>query len=141
MRWALLLAIDIADYMGMAVDGTGAISPVHIPSLANYPKDFIEPMLPWLEEFTLDIGNGETFKPYDPNASQRIVEYAKGRGYKFPEDPGTSGQGVWQWLVQVRARRGRKAAGQERLQQERRRQVAAARRHTLEDRVPDRTPI
>ena len=44
-------------------------------------------MLPWLEEFTLDIGNGETFKPFDPNASQRIVEYAKGRGYEVPDDP------------------------------------------------------
>jgi hypothetical protein len=41
VRWALLLAIDIADYMGIAVDGTGALSPVHIPSLSNYPADFI----------------------------------------------------------------------------------------------------
>jgi peptide/nickel transport system substrate-binding protein len=87
VRWALLLAIDIADYMGQAVDGTGALSPVHIPSLSNYPADFIQPMLPWLEEFTLDIGNGETFQPFDPNASQRVVEYAKGRGYEVPEDP------------------------------------------------------
>ncbi|MCB0151021.1 MAG: ABC transporter substrate-binding protein, partial [Caldilineaceae bacterium] len=54
VRWALLLAIDIADYMGIAVDGTGALSPVHIPSLSNYPDDFIKPMIPWLEEFTLD---------------------------------------------------------------------------------------
>ena len=87
VRWALLLSIDIADYMGIAVDGTGALSPVHIPSLSNYPDDFIKPMLPWLEEFTLDIGNGETFQPFDLNASQRIVEYAKGRGYDVPDDP------------------------------------------------------
>ena len=87
VRWALLLAIDIGDYMGIAVDGTGALSPVHIPSLSNYPADFIKPMLPWLEEFTLDIGNGETFKPFDPDASQRIVEYARGRGYEVPDDP------------------------------------------------------
>ncbi len=87
VRWALLLAIDIGDYMGIAVDGTGALSPVHIPSLSNYPEDFIKPMLPWLEEFTLDIGNGETFQPFDPDASQRIVEYAQGRGYDVPDDP------------------------------------------------------
>jgi peptide/nickel transport system substrate-binding protein len=87
VRWALLLAIDIAEYMGMAVDGTGALSPVHIPSLSNYPDDFIKPMLPWLQEFTLDLGNGETFKPFDPTASQRVVEYAKSRGYEVPEDP------------------------------------------------------
>lgn len=87
VRWALLLAIDIGDYMGIAVDGTGALSPVHVPSLSNYPEDFIQPMLPWLEEFTLDIGNGETFQPFDPDASQRIVEYATGRGYEVPDDP------------------------------------------------------
>ena len=92
VRWALLLAIDIADYMGMAVDGTGALSPVHIPSLSNYPADFIQPMLPWLTEFTLDIGNGETFQPFDPDASQRIVEYAKGRGYEVPDDPAAQGK-------------------------------------------------
>lgn len=87
VRWALLLAIDIAEYMGMAVDGTGALSPVHIPSLSNYPEDFIRPMLPWLEEFTLDLGNGETFQPFDPDASQRVVAYAQSRGYAVPEDP------------------------------------------------------
>lgn len=92
VRWALLLAIDIADYMGQAVDGTGALSAVHIPSLSNYPTDFIQPMLPWLEEFTLDIGNGETFQPFDVNASQRIVEYAKGRGHEVPDDATEQGK-------------------------------------------------
>jgi peptide/nickel transport system substrate-binding protein len=87
VRWALLLAIDIGEYMGIAVDGTGALSPVHIPSLSNYPRDFIAPMEEWLSEFTLDLGNGETFQPYDPDAPQRIVEYAKGRGYDVSDDP------------------------------------------------------
>ena len=86
VRWALVLAIDIAEYLGMAVDGSGAMSPVHIPSLGSYPENFIKPMEPWLSEFTLDLGNGETFKPYDPDAPMRVVEYAKGRGYVFPED-------------------------------------------------------
>ncbi|MBN2146414.1 MAG: ABC transporter substrate-binding protein [Anaerolineales bacterium] len=87
VRWALLLAIDIAEYVGQAVDGTGTLSPVHIPSLGSYPANFIDPMQEWLSEFTLDLGNGQTFKPYDPDAEQRIVEYAAGRGYVVPEDP------------------------------------------------------
>ena len=97
VRWAMLLAIDIGDYLGIAVDGTGVLSPVHIPSLSNYPKDFIEPMLPWLEEFTLDIGNGETFQPFDVNAAQRVAEYAKGRGYDVPDDPDAQAKlfGYW----------------------------------------------
>jgi peptide/nickel transport system substrate-binding protein len=87
VRWALLLAIDIAEYEGQAVDGTGTLSPVHIPSLGSYPANFIAPMESWLEEFTLDLGNGETFQPYDPDAPQRVVDYAKERGYVVPEDP------------------------------------------------------
>jgi peptide/nickel transport system substrate-binding protein len=87
VRWAMLLAIDIAEYMGIAVDGTGAISPVHIPSLGTYPRDYIQPMEDWLSEFTLDLGNGETFQPYDTDAAWRIVEYAKSRGYVVDEDP------------------------------------------------------
>jgi peptide/nickel transport system substrate-binding protein len=92
VRWALLLAIDIAEYMGVAVDGAGAVSPVHIPSLGSYPEDFIAPMEEWLMEFELDLGNGETFRPYDPDAPQRIVEYARSRGFVVPEDQAAQDQ-------------------------------------------------
>ena len=92
VRWAMLLAIDIAEYMGVAVDGAGALSPVHIPSLGSYPRDFIGPMESWLSDFELDLGDGETFKPYDPDAPQRIVEYARGRGYVVPEDQAAQDQ-------------------------------------------------
>lgn len=92
VRWALLLAIDIGEYVGQAVDGTGTLSPVHIPSLGSYPQDFIIPMEEWLSEFTLDLGNGETFQPYDPDAPLKLVEYAQGRGYVVSEDPATIDQ-------------------------------------------------
>ncbi len=97
VRWAMLLAIDIGEYVGIAVDGTGVLSPIHIPSLSNYPKDFIEPMLPWLQEFTLDIGNGETFQPFDVNAAQRVAEYAKGRGYTVSDDPAEQAKQFGYW--------------------------------------------
>ncbi|MFN2140140.1 MAG: ABC transporter substrate-binding protein [Candidatus Promineifilaceae bacterium] len=92
VRWALTLAIDIAEYMGVAVDGAGAVTPVHIPSLGSYPEDFIAPMEEWLSDFELDLGDGETFKPYDPDAPQRVVEYARGRGYVVPEDQAAQDQ-------------------------------------------------
>lgn len=92
VRWALLLAIDIVEYEGQAVDGTGTLSPVHIPSLGSYPQDYIGPMQQWLSEFTLDLGNGETFKPYDPDAPKRLVQYVKDRGYVVSEDPATVAQ-------------------------------------------------
>ncbi|MBN1995863.1 MAG: ABC transporter substrate-binding protein [Anaerolineae bacterium] len=87
VRWALLLAINIPEYMGIAVDGTGVLSPVHIPSLGTYPENFIKPMVSWLTDFELDLGNGEKFKPYDPTAPAQEAEYAVGRGYIFPNDP------------------------------------------------------
>jgi peptide/nickel transport system substrate-binding protein len=92
VRWALTLSIDIADYIGIAVDGTGTMSPVHIPHLGSYPQDYIGPMQEWLSELEIDLGDGEMFKVYDPDAELRVVEYAKGRGYTFPEDEETIGK-------------------------------------------------
>lgn len=86
VRWALLLAIDIVKYMAQAVDGQATLSPVHIPSLGVYPDSYIKPLQDWLANFTLDLGGGKTFKPYDPTAPQKIVEYARGRGFVVPDD-------------------------------------------------------
>ncbi len=86
VRWALLLAIEIVEYTSIAVDSSGTLSPVHIPHLGPYPELYIGPMQEWLTEFTIDIGNGETFAPYDPDAARRVADYARSRGYVFPED-------------------------------------------------------
>ena len=80
VRWALLLAIDIVEYLAQAVDGQATLSPVHIPSLGAYPEYYIGPMQQWLQEFALDLG-GELFYPYDPDVAIRVAEYAKSRGY------------------------------------------------------------
>ncbi len=85
VRWALTMAIDIAEYIGIAVDGSGTMSPVHVPHLGSYPQDYIEPMQEWLKGLTIDVA-GEQVPVYDPEAPKRVVEYAKGRGYTFPED-------------------------------------------------------
>jgi peptide/nickel transport system substrate-binding protein len=86
VRWALTLAIDIVEFTSIAVDSSGTLSPVHVPHLGPYPADYIGPMQDWLKEFTIDVGNGETFAPYDPTAPQRVAEYARSRGYIFPDD-------------------------------------------------------
>jgi peptide/nickel transport system substrate-binding protein len=86
VRWALLLAIDIVEYMNIAVDSTGTVSAIHIPHLGPYPKLYHEPMQEWLKSFTIDVGNGETFAPYDPTVGQRIADDARSRDYEFPDD-------------------------------------------------------
>lgn len=87
VRWALLLAIEIVEFMSIAVDTTGTVSPIHIPHLGPYPKLYHEPMQDWLKSFTIDVGNGETFAPYDPDVPARLVASAKSRGYVFSETP------------------------------------------------------
>jgi peptide/nickel transport system substrate-binding protein len=46
----------------------------------------------WLMAFELDLGTGETFQPYDPDAPQRVIEYARSRGYAVPEDQAAQDQ-------------------------------------------------
>jgi len=108
VRWALTLAIDIVDYEAIAVDGMAPMSPVHIPALPGYVDTFIKPMEDWLANFTLDLGNGETFKPYDPQAPLRIADYAKSRGYIVPEDPEAIkqvfGPGWWKYAPDAAAK-------------------------------------
>jgi peptide/nickel transport system substrate-binding protein len=87
VRWALLLAIEIVEYTSIAVNNSGTLSPVHIPHLGPYPKDYIEPMQDWLKAFTIDVGDGETFAPYDPDAPKRVADNARNAGYVFPDTP------------------------------------------------------
>ena len=86
VRWALLLAIEIVEYTSIAVDSSGTLSPVHIPHLGPYPELYIGPMQDWLKKFTIEVGDGETFAPYDPEAPKRVADFARSRGYVFPDD-------------------------------------------------------
>jgi len=106
VRWALTLSIDIVDYIGIAFDGAATMGVLHIPPTLAYQKWYYEPMEEWLKDFTLDIEiNGEPFKPYDPDAPFRLVEYAKSRGYTVPEDPEeikeVFGRGWWKYAPDV----------------------------------------
>jgi peptide/nickel transport system substrate-binding protein len=87
VRWALLLALEIVEYTSIAVDSSGTLSPVHIPHLGPYPELYIGPMQDWLKAFTIDVGDGETFAPYDPDAPKRVADFARSRGYVFPDTP------------------------------------------------------
>jgi len=87
VRWALILAIEMVEYMSIAVDCTGTVSAIHVPHLGPYPRLYHEPMQDWLKSFTIDVGDGETFAPYDPEVPKRVADYARSRGYVFPDTP------------------------------------------------------
>lgn len=106
VRWALTLSIDIVDYMGNAFDGASVMGVLHIPPTPVYQEWYYKPMEGWLENFALDIEvNGEPFKPYDSSAPLKLIEYAKSRGYKVPEDPERAreifGFGWWKYAPDV----------------------------------------
>jgi peptide/nickel transport system substrate-binding protein len=86
VRWALTLAIDIVEYTSIAVDSSGTLSAIHIPHLGPYPELYHGPMREWLAEFTIDVGDGETFAPFDAEAPKRVADLARSRGYIFPDD-------------------------------------------------------
>jgi peptide/nickel transport system substrate-binding protein len=68
---------------------------------AQMQKPYIEPLVEWLQDFTIDVGGGEMVKVWDPTASTRLVEDAIKRGFEFPTDADTIrnsfGYGFWQY--------------------------------------------
>ena len=72
-RWALTLAINPLSYMSTAYDGCAAMNP--LPIVVNGPqmiKPYVEPLVAWLTDFTLDVGGGEKVKVWDPTAPTRL---------------------------------------------------------------------
>jgi len=104
VRWALVLATDIASFFATAYDGVAEMSPLPISNTKLYLENYHEPMLEWLNDFTLDIGNGETFKPFNSEAAYLLAEYAEARGYPVAEDPKEFyGIGWWKYAPDVAA--------------------------------------
>jgi len=105
VRWALVLAIDIVPYMQIAFDVMAPVSVLHLPPVPAYTEAFFEPMEDWLKGFELDLGKGETFKPYDSEIPYKLAEAASARGYPVPDDPKTIrelfGIGWWKYSPDV----------------------------------------
>jgi peptide/nickel transport system substrate-binding protein len=87
VRWAIALALDIpalnTDYIG----GVAKLSPIPIPATPLHASLYHVPLEPFFRSMTIDVGNGETFQPYDPDAPSRIAAWATQQGYSVPTDP------------------------------------------------------
>jgi peptide/nickel transport system substrate-binding protein len=105
VRWALALALDIValntDYIG----GVAKLSPIPIPATPLHASLYHVPMEPFFRGLTIDLGNGETFQPYDPNAPSKIAAWAAQQGYSVPTDPDgllqRFGVGTWKHAPDV----------------------------------------
>ena len=76
VRWALTLAIDIAQVALASYKGAATISAIHVPPTGMYPQFYHTPLEPWLNDFSIKVG-GQDYKPYDPSAAQRIADLAR----------------------------------------------------------------
>jgi peptide/nickel transport system substrate-binding protein len=106
VRWALTLAIDIVRVSMASYRGAATMSPIHVPPTGMYPQYYHDPLEPWLRDFTLDLGNGETYKPYDDQATYRIADEArKSLGDLVPTDKTeirkALGMGWWKYDVKA----------------------------------------
>jgi peptide/nickel transport system substrate-binding protein len=106
IRWALTLAIDIVRVAMASYRGAATISAIHVPPTGLYPGYYFDPMQEWLNNFTLDLGGGEEYKPYDPEAPLRIAEQARASlGEMVPTDPAeihkAIGSGWWKYDLEA----------------------------------------
>lgn len=86
-RWGIALAMNFDEISQNIFDGVGRSSP--FPMLTNTSAAqelYVKPILPWLEEFQLDLGDGTTVKPFDEGYAERIASVLRDKGYDIPTD-------------------------------------------------------
>jgi peptide/nickel transport system substrate-binding protein len=86
VRWALTLALDIVDLQTNYIGGVAKVTPIPIPATPLHMQLYHIPLEPWLQTMTIDVGNGETYTPYDPEVPNRIASWATQQGYSVPSD-------------------------------------------------------
>jgi peptide/nickel transport system substrate-binding protein len=107
VRWALALATDIVDLQTNYIGGVTRVTPLPLPATSLLMELYHEPLEPWLTELTIDVGNGETFQPYDPDVPKKIAAWAREQGYSVPEDSDAAGlrnrfgMGWWKYAPDV----------------------------------------
>jgi peptide/nickel transport system substrate-binding protein len=88
VRWAMTLSIDIVRVAISSYRGAATISALAVPPTGLYPQYYFEPLEGYLNNYSIDTGDGQTFKPYDPGAAVRIADEArKSLGDLVPNDP------------------------------------------------------
>lgn len=75
-RWGVALALNFDEISMSIFDGVGRASVLPIITATSAGQDaYYEPLIPWLEEFELDLGDGTTVKPFDFDYATRMASY------------------------------------------------------------------
>ncbi|WP_051226743.1 ABC transporter substrate-binding protein [Butyrivibrio sp. MC2013] len=86
-RWGIALAMNFDEISTNIFDGIGRASAWPILTGTSAMMDlYYKPMEDWLESFELDLGDGTTVKPWDPDYAERMGENLRNQGYDIPTD-------------------------------------------------------
>ncbi len=105
-RWGITLAMNFDEISTSIFDGVGRASVLALLTATNAIQEmYYIPLIPWLEEFELDLGDGSTFKPFDFEYANRMAETLRAEGYDIPDDHDTLidmfGIGCWKYAPDV----------------------------------------
>ena len=74
-RWAIALAMNFDEISLNIFDGVGRASVLPILTATSAMQElYYKPLLPFLESFELDLGDGTTVKPWDGGYAKRMAE-------------------------------------------------------------------
>lgn len=86
-RWGIALAMNFDEISQNIFDGVGRSSPFPIITNTSAAQElYVKPILPWLETFELDLGDGTAVKPFDSGYAERIAGILRDKGYDIPTD-------------------------------------------------------
>ncbi len=83
VRWALALSLDLKEVGINALSGEFKASPLPMVDTRILRPIYFEPLIPWLQEFTLPDG----YKPFDPNFTADLVARLAESGVPAEELP------------------------------------------------------
>lgn len=86
-RWAIALAMNFDEISMNIFSGIGRASPFPILTNTSTMQElYYKPLLDWVENFELDLGDGTKVKPFDPGYAERMAKTLSAKGYNLPTD-------------------------------------------------------
>lgn len=86
-RWGIALAMNFDEISVNIFNGVGRSSPFPILTATSAMQElYYLPLLDWVSEFELDLGDGTTIKPFDPDYAYRMAEHLRQEGYNIPTE-------------------------------------------------------
>ncbi|GHA34522.1 peptide ABC transporter substrate-binding protein [Devosia pacifica] len=106
VRWALALMLDARQISMASYRGAATLSAIAMPPTGTHPQDYHAPLQEWLTNYELDLGNGETITPYDPDVGLQVAEMVRPQfGESVPTDEtairNAFGYGWWQQDIEA----------------------------------------